>query len=287
MRLRTLPLSLAGIIMGVSLAWNTMIVEADTVVWLVLTTAMLQILSNLSNELGDTLQGTDTANRQGIHYAIQDGMLTIADMKRLIAAAVVLCCVFGTLMIWTSFGTLWDVEPILFLVLGAAAIVAAMRYTLGKNPYGYRGKGDFYVFIFFGLVSTLGAYYMCCHRIEIVVALPAAAIGCFSMGVLNVNNIRDMKTDAATRTTVALKLGLHRARVYQSILIITGWLLLGGYSLLTATTWKEWLYWMMLPLFVLHLKGIWTREDRALDPMLPLLVMSTFALTFCVFLVKL
>ena len=286
MRLRTLPLSLAGVIAGVALASSAVTPETPVVVALVFTTAFLQILSNLSNELGDTLHGTDTDDRQGIHYSIQDGEMTVPQMKRLIAVIAALCCVSGLIMVWCSFGTVFSLRPICLLALGAAAIWSAMHYTLGDNPYGYRGLGDLFVFIFFGLVSVLGAGYVCSHTICLSWLLPAAAFGCWSIAVLNVNNIRDMKTDAATRTTVALRLGLKNARIYQTVLIAAGWLLMPAYSLLTATGWWQWLYFITVPLFALHLRGVWTREDRALDPMLPLLVMTAFitSILFSVFL---
>lgn len=277
MRLRTLPLSLAGIIAGISLASSVRALEIPLVIALVFTTAFLQILSNLSNELGDTLHGTDTDERQGIHYSIQDGEMTIPQMKRLITVIAVLCCLSGGIMVLLSFRTLFAVEPLCLLALGAAAIRAAMHYTLGDNPYGYRGLGDVFVFIFFGLVSVLGAGYVCAHSIDPLWTLPAAAFGCWSIGVLNVNNIRDMKTDAATRTTVALKLGPTRARIYQTALVVAGWGLLLSYIILTADSRTAYLCLITSPLFALHLRGVWTRTDRALDPMLPMLVMSTFA----------
>ena len=276
MRLRTLPLSLAGVIVGVALASSLCEVKIPVVAALVLTTAFLQILSNLSNELGDTLHGTDTSDRQGIHYSIQDGEMTVPQMKRLIVVVAGLCCVCGTAMIFCSFGTLLAIEPVCCLLLGISAIWAAMSYTLGKNPYGYRGLGDIFVFIFFGLVAVLGAGYICSHTIRLLWLLPSAAFGCWSIGVLNVNNIRDMKTDATTRTTVALRLGLRRSRVYQTVLIALGWALMTVYSLHTASEWAHWGYFITLPLYVLHLRGVWTREERALDPMLPMLVMTTF-----------
>jgi len=277
MRLRTLPLSLSGIIVGFGLARCETCVSCGTIVFLLLTTCFLQVLSNLSNELGDTLQGTDTAERQGMHYAVLDGEMTVAELRNLVLCAALCCLVCGAMLIYFSFGTLWGVEPAIFMLLGIAAIVAAMRYTLGHNPYGYRAKGDIFVFLFFGLVSTVGAYYICSHDICLLrPLLPACAIGFFSIGVLNVNNIRDMKTDARTRTTVALKLGLRGARIYQTILIAAGWLCLVAFTFLTA---GSLLYFITLPFFLIHIRGIWVREDSALDPMLPLLVMSTFALS--------
>ena len=277
MRLRTLPLSLSGVLMGIFIAASRQPLSALAVALLIATTVLLQILSNLSNELGDTLQGTDNDDRQGIHYSLQDGTITIPEMKRLIGCVAVGCALCGTGMVWASFGTLLALEPLLLLLLGAGAMAAAMRYTLGPSPYGYRGWGDLFVFIFFGLVAVCGAYYVCTHNLtNLYTLLPASAIGLFSMGVLNVNNIRDMKTDAATRTTVALKLGARRARIYQTILICGGWLLMVLYTLLTAHGWTPWLFVLTLPLYVRHLRGVWRLDGGALDPMLPLLVISTF-----------
>lgn len=280
MRLRTLPLSLSGVVLGIFIAATHGSLSILTVVLLLLTAALLQVLSNLCNELGDVLHGTDTDERQGMHYSIQEGEMTVAQMKRLIAAVAICCAVCGACMVYSSFGTLWDVRPLVLLALGGAAIVAAMRYTLGHNPYGYRGWGDLFVFVFFGLVSVCGGYYVCLHDMtDWLLLLPGSAIGFFSMGVLNVNNIRDMKTDAATRTTVALRLGGRRARVYQTVLIACGWVAMGVYTAVTAEGWTPWLFVLALPLFAKHLLGVWHRDGRDLDPMLPLLVMSTFLFT--------
>lgn len=292
MRLRTLPLSCAGVLLGILLAAADWKVDLLTAVLIVLTTVCLQILSNLSNELGDVLQGTDTAERQGPQYGLNGGGMSVADMKRLIGTFVVLCMVFGVAMTWRAFGTLWELTPIMVLLLGAAAIAGAMKYTLGPNPYGYRAKGDIYVFLFFGLVAVLGSYFVCTQGLGLhwKLLLPATGVGCFSVGVLNVNNIRDMKTDAANRVTVAIKLGLQRARIYQTVLIVLGWACMIAYCLLCWPSWWHWVWVITLPLYIKHLHGVWTLEDRALDPMLPLLVISTFALCllyglgFCAFL---
>ena len=277
MRLRTLPLSLSGIVMGVLLAAADYHVNPWTVLFLALTTVSLQILSNLSNELGDTLHGTDSDDRQGIHYSLQDGDMTVPQMKRLIAVVVAFCCIFGLLMIYFSFGKIFDWHPMTFVFLGAAAIWAAMHYTLGKDPYGYRGLGDLFVFLFFGIATVCGGYFLCAHEFPSwIILLPATAIGCFSVAVLNVNNIRDMKSDAATRVTVAMKLGERRARIYHTALIVLGWVAMLVYCSLRFFSIWHYLFVLTLPLFIIHLRGVWTRKDRALDPMLPLLVMSSF-----------
>ena len=281
MRLRTLPLSTGGVLLGILLATADFRVNVWVAVLIILTTVCLQILSNLSNELGDVLHGTDTADRKGPQYGLNSGVLTIREMKWLIGLFVVLCIVSGTAMTLLSFGTLWDMTSILVLLMGAAAIMGAMKYTLGRNPYGYRGLGDVYVFLFFGLVAVLGGYFVACHTLFWRLLLPAAAVGCFSVGVLNVNNIRDMETDAANRVTMAIRLGEKRAKIYQTILIVLGWILMLTYCQLRMFSWWHYLFVITLPLYILHLRGVWKRTGKALDPMLPLLVISTFL--FCLF----
>ena len=280
MRLRTLPLSLAGVVLGSLLATGDYRVNLAVLPALCLTTICLQILSNLSNELGDVLHGTDNDERQGPLYGLNRGELTVAGMKRLVGLFVVLCCVSGLLMIRISFGTLLSLEAICLMLLGAAAIMGAMKYTLGRNPYGYRGLGDIFVFIFFGIVSVLGAYFVCAHTIPSwLMALPAASIGFFSVGVLNINNIRDMDTDAANRVTVAIRLGVHRSRIYQTILTVLGWVCIAAFFCCRFFDWVHFLFVLTLPLYVIDLKIVWTEEGRALDRALPILVMSTFALS--------
>lgn len=279
LRLRTLPLSLGGVVLGALLAASDFVVSPWVMVLLFLTTVFLQILSNLSNELGDVLNGTDTPDRQGPDYGIAEGGLSVSDMKRLISAIATACALSGCAMIWVSFGTLFSIRSISLLILGALAIIAAMRYTLGPSPYGYRGLGDIAVFIFFGLVSVLGGYYVCAHTIiSPMLILPAAAVGFFSVGVLNVNNIRDMKTDSINRVTVAIKLGLKGSRIYQTVLIALGWILLVCFTAVYKPSPWHYLFLIVFPLHLIHLKGIWSRKEKALDPMLPLLVMSTFLL---------
>ena len=266
--------------LGILLAASDFKVSPWTALLIILTTILLQILSNLSNDLGDVLKGTDTDDRQGPSYGLEEGGLTIEDMKRMIMIVCLLCAVSGIIMIWVSFGTLFCTSSLCLLVLGAAAIAGAMRYTLGKDPYGYRGLGDLFVFIFFGLVSVLGGYFVAAHTIpDWKLVLPASAIGFFSVGVLNVNNIRDMKTDSVNRVTVAIRLGLAGARTYQTMLICLGWILMLLFAAIYKSNPWHFMFIITLPLYIKHLHGVRTRTERALDPMLPLLVISTFLLS--------
>ena len=279
MRLRTLPLSLAGVCLGIMLAAADYRVGGTTIVWIMLTTVCLQILSNISNELGDTLSGVDGAQRVGPQYSLGEGGLTVREMKWFILVTALCCIGSGLMMIKSSFGTLFSLESICLMMLGAAAIGGAVKYTLGRNPYGYRGLGDIFVFTFFGIVSVLGAYFVAAREIPgWVTVLPAVAIGCFSVGVLNVNNIRDMKSDEGLRITTPLRIGERNAKIYQTGLIVAGWACLLAYNLLRFRDPWHYLFFITLPLFVLHLVGVWKRTGKDLDPMLPLLVLSTFAL---------
>ena len=277
MRLRTLPLSLAGVVLGLILALRQHAATPGLIVWLLLTTVCLQILSNLSNELGDYLRGTDGSQREGPQYSLAQGTLDVKDFKRLIAVFAGLCCLFGAAMVWASFGTFLAWQPALMLLLGASAIWAAMHYTLGKNPYGYRGLGDIFVFLFFGLVSVMGAYFVVAHTLDSpLLLLPASAIGCFSVGVLNVNNIRDMESDAEHRVTIPLKIGSRKAKIYQTSLIVTAWICILAFTLASYTSGWNFLYLATLPLYALHLNMVWKRDGKSLDPALPLLVITTF-----------
>lgn len=276
MRLRTLPLSLAGISLGVMLACGEHIIPWYVIVLTLLTTISLQILSNMSNELGDWLSGVDGQGREGPKYGIEGGGLTEDEMRSCIRIMVLVCCILGLGMIRASFGTILRLESECLVALGAAAIWAAMHYTLGNKPYGYRGLGDIFVFLFFGLVPVAGGYFVCSHQIDFSALIPGATIGFFSVGVLNVNNMRDMKSDAGTRVTVPLKLGEHRAKIYHTILISGGWCLMLLYTILFTNGWLPYLYIITLPLYAKHIAGVWKRSGRELDPMLPMLVISTF-----------
>ncbi len=278
-RLRTLPLSLAGIITGIGLAAADYRIGWGTAALVALTAVCLQILSNVSNEYGDYLSGTDGDDRQGPNYS--KGHLAEKDYRGMVAFWAAMSCICGAAMIYSSYGTFLQLEPIMLLLLGAAAVMAAMRYTLGRHPYGYSGHGDIAVFTFFGIVSVLGAYFVVAHEIpSFYLLLPASAIGLFSVGVLNVNNIRDMKTDAATRVTMAIRLGERNARIYQTALILGGWALLLGYVFgCRMFSWWHCLFIAVFPLYAVHIAGVWKHDGRELDRYLPMLVMGTFVLS--------
>ena len=221
MRLRTLPLALASTITGVSLAAYF---GAEN--WLVamltgLTTVLLQVNSNLANDYGDFLRGTDSDDRLGPVRALQSGVLNSAEMKRAIVLFSILSFLSGCFLLYLAPVGIMAKGVLLFA--GVMAIYASIKYTAGSNPYGYRGLGDISVMVFFGILGVLGAFYIQTNTMPWSMILPAIGLGAFSAGVLNINNTRDRVSDIkAGKITLAVKLGAENARRYQVLLMAVG-----------------------------------------------------------------
>ena len=219
-RLRTLPLAISSIMMGSFLAIATNNYSWRVIVLSLVTTLFLQILSNLANDYGDGIKGTDNSNRLGPQRTIQSGEISPKQMRIGIGIFILLSLISGIWLITESFGTNWYLG-ILFLTFGIAAIAAAIKYTVGNSAYGYSGFGDLFVFLFFGLLAVFGTYFLNTHDINWDIILPASSMGLLSAGVLNLNNMRDMKNDASSgKYTLALKLGYQYAKFYHYILVI-------------------------------------------------------------------
>lgn len=272
LRLRTLPLSVSGIILGTGMAWREMGCQPSAVsiqifVLAILTTLSLQILSNLSNELGDALKGTDQEQHEREAYGLQAGKITEGQMKGMIWLFLGFCVVFGILLIYSAFGTLTSCQSLGFLLLGAFAIVGAVKYTLGKHSYGYIGLGDLGVFLFFGLLSTVGGYYLQVQNLTAEIFWCGAAIGLPCVGVLNLNNIRDMQNDRAHgKRTFASLLGERGGRVYQTLLLIV--------CLAIFCVYGHWWVLCIVPVWGWHLWYVWSHAEK-LDKQMPVLMFST------------
>ena len=220
-RLRTLPLAIGSIAMG-SVVANFFHHHSWTITGLALATAiLLQILSNFANDYGDFQRGTDTEHRSD--RALASGSLSLAHMKMGLIVTGILSFVVGLSLIYMAFENL-NIKALIFVLVGLAAIAAAVKYTAGKNAYGYRAYGDAAVFIFFGLVAVLGMYYLQTGQIDYGFyksIYPAAALGLLATGVLNINNIRDIEGDRANgKNTLAVKLGKQKAEYYQLALVV-------------------------------------------------------------------
>jgi len=225
-RLRTLPLSVSGIIVGSAYAYHQGFTDWHILVLALVTTLGLQILSNFANDYGDGIKGTD-ANRIGEKRMVAAGIITSAQMKKAVLITAAITFVLALLLIYTAFGKENFALSLIFILLGIGSIGAAIKYTVGKNAYGYSGFGDLFVFVFFGLVSVVGSNFLFTHFIDWKLFLPATAIGCLSVAVLNLNNMRDIENDGlAEKNTLVVKMGLGNAKKYHYSLVISAIILI-------------------------------------------------------------
>lgn len=290
-RLRTLPLSVSGIIVGTSLAALLGVFDGLIFGLALLSTIGFQVLSNFANDLGDSQKGTDNAQRVGPARAIQSGQLSAAQMKMgmWVVGLISLLCALALIKI--SVPNLSTNAIYFYIVLALACIAAAITYTVGKNAYGYRGLGDIMVFVFFGLVSVIGVFGLYGEGFEWLVLFPAISIGAWSTAVLNLNNLRDIQNDAQMqKRTMVVKLGFERGKLYHVFLVSTGlatWFF--TIYLLALNTYNYYLFVALLPAlgFIVHLKRVLDNQTpAALDPELKKVALLTFfsALLFAILL---
>lgn len=275
-RLRTLPLSVSGILLGTLLAAANGSFHGIPFCLAIATTLSLQILSNLANELGDLKKGTDNEQRLGPIRSIQSGALTLKEFQKTIFLFILLSIGFGTALICTAFGSLFSTSGIIMLFLGTAAVISAIKYTVGKNAYGYRGLGDLFVFLFFGLLSTAGAYFLMAQSITPSLFLPASAIGLLSVGVLNMNNIRDIINDKQCgKRTIPVMIGEKNAKIYHYFLILSALVCMTIYAVSHPHGLGGLLYLLTIFPLAYHLHYVYKHSGKALDSQLKVLSLST------------
>jgi 1,4-dihydroxy-2-naphthoate octaprenyltransferase len=276
MRLRTLPLSLATILTGNFIA---IAIDQWSVLLLILsfcTTIFLQILSNLANDLGDHLKGTDNQNRIGPARSTQSGEISINEMKMGIGIFIFLSLITGILLLY--FSKMDNNGFLFFLGLGILAILAAIFYTIGKRPYGYRAMGDLFVFLFFGIVGVGGSFYLHTGHLFNELFFPAATIGFFSVAVLNMNNMRDHVNDKANnKNTLVVVLGFEKAKWYHTFLILGGIFSVSFFIFRNYYSPQNLIFLLVFPFYILNLIKVWKVTDpKDLDPELKKLALSTF-----------
>lgn len=220
-RPKTLPLAAASIIMGGALAyWDKQFSWQITLLCLI-TTLLLQILSNFANDYGDHQKGSDTTERIGPLRGIQKGMISAAQLKKGLIVVTLASLFSGFLLIAVSYESYVDLLG--FVLLGGLAILAAITYTVGSKPYGYMGLGDISVLLFFGILGVCGTYYLQTHQLNLMILLPALATGLFATAVLNINNLRDIEQDRKVgKNTLAVRLGARNGRIYHCVLLGIG-----------------------------------------------------------------
>ena len=258
-RLRTLPLSISGIILGSALAYSNQFFNTTIFVFALLTTISLQILSNLANDYGDGIKGTDNNNRIGPERAIQSGLISPIQMKYAIITNVLILIVLITTLLYFSFGTNEYLNLLTFFTLGIISIYSAIKYTVGNKAYGYYALGDLFVLLFFGFLSVMGSYYLYAKNLEINIILPSFSIGLLSVAVINLNNMRDLVSDKlSNKITVAGKLGFANSKKYHFLILIS--------SIVFSLLFILFFYYKPLSLIViisyipivLHLKKVYT-----------------------------
>lgn len=272
-RPKTLPLALVSILTGSSLAFSAGHFSLPVALLAFLTATLLQILSNLANDYGDAVKGTDNDERLGPVRAMQSGAVTPKVMKQAIALNIVLTIISGLSLVFYALSSL---ESILaFIGLGVLAIIAAIAYTMGSKPYGYVGLGDISVFIFFGLLGVSGTYFLHTGNLEFGLFLPSLGCGLLAVAVLNINNMRDIENDEACgKRTVAVRLGQQKAKQYHSLLLggalfaFTLYLTLQGKPL-----WISLPFLLSLIMVIKHSKAVWATDKPAqIAPMMPVIV---------------
>ncbi len=242
-RLRTLPLASASVLIGASLADLHHSMDLTITVLCFTTAVALQILSNLANDYGDFSKGTDSENRVGNMRALQSGNITPSQMRVAIVLFVVCSLTSGISLLYLGFEGIFNFQFVTFFIIGLIAITASIKYTVGKNAYGYSGFGDIAVFIFFGPVAIIGTFLLNTHfefnfKNDWMIILPASAVGLLSTAVLNTNNIRDIENDqASNKITIPVKIGLTNARIYHTFLIVIALLFFFIYSFMHNFYW--------------------------------------------------
>lgn len=269
-RPKTLPLALASIFTGSALGYwaNPEGFNGVVMALCLLTTILLQVLSNFANDYGDHQKGSDTEERIGPLRGIQKGGISASELKWGLIVMVLASFISGSLLIGIAYENLSDL--LAFAGLGILAIIAAITYTVGAKPYGYMGLGDISVLVFFGLLGVGGTYYLQTHSIDTAIILPAIGSGLLASAVLNINNLRDIEQDAkAGKNTLAVRLGPHKGRVYHCLLLSIAALCYVIFALSTATSWANYLFLLAFPLLAKHAIFVYrSQEPSALRPIL-------------------
>lgn len=276
-RLRTLPLSLSGIIVGAGLVICN---SPDWIIfWLCIATATgFQVLSNFANDYGDFAKGTDNEDRIGPKRTLQAGLISKKQMQIAMGITALISLILGFYLSYLGTKLMETKFLILFASLGTISVIAAIKYTVGKNAYGYSGFGDIFVFLFFGLVAVLGSSFLINKEINYSFILLAVSIGAFSVGVLNLNNMRDEQNDKANnKNTMVVKMGLVKAKVYHIVLLYFAMTLPLIYSFVNLKSYKQFLFIFAYVFIIKHLIFVLkNKENKKFDPELKKLALSTF-----------
>jgi len=282
-RLRTLPLAFSGIIAGAALAIGEGAFNGYIGVLSLWCTLLFQVISNFANDYGDGLKGTDNDQRLGPKRVLQSGLLTSSQLKRGIVILSVVALFSVLLLLLVSFGMSNWPYFVLFFILGIASIWSAIRYTVGGNAYGYKGFGDLFVFLFFGLVSVLGSKFLYTFHISPSDLLPAVVLGSLSVSVLNLNNLRDHENDRfSNKNTLVVKFGYKWGKIYHLFLLILAFLASLGATYFSFDSYLNFLPLLVfIPLLFHAIKVFKNTSPSLLDPELKKVALLTFLWSIC------
>lgn len=280
-RLRTLPLSISGIVAGTAVAAYQNQFNGWIFALAILTTIGLQVISNFANDYGDGVKGTDNEDRIGPKRALQMGVISPKAMKKAIVLTSIVTFILALLLIFVAFKDANLGYFLFFILLGIAAIGAAIKYTIGKSAYGYNGLGDLFVFIFFGLVSVIGSHFLYTKVFYTPIIFLAISVGLLSVAVLNLNNMRDRVNDKKVgKNTLVVKWGDSKAKKYHNIIIITSILSIVIFTILNGYQISHWIYVVSFAPLIKHLRFVNENEvAQDLDPELKKVALSTFFMT--------
>lgn len=278
-RLRTLPLALSTVSLGTFLAYFDGARNWPVFILALLTTLFLQVLSNLANDYGDSSHGVDNENRVGPKRAVQSGSISAGKMKSAIITFTFLSLLTGIPLVFTGLKEAGIAGKLFFFALGLLAIISAIKYTVGRKPYGYYGYGDLFVFVFFGLAGVMGTHFLITNSIAPEILLPAAAVGFLSVAVLNLNNMRDRENDARSgKNTLVVRLGIKAARIYHLSLISASVICGLIYMIINYHSPFQMVFLVTVPFFWMNVYGVFHHSIPAeLDPYLKRLALTTFA----------
>jgi 1,4-dihydroxy-2-naphthoate octaprenyltransferase len=260
-RLRTLPLAVSNILLGSFLAYNQGKFSIIILLLGLATAVFLQVLSNFANDYGDFINGADEKRISKYERVLQSGKISPKQMRWMLIILTLLTFVTGISLIIFAANALGTIALVVFFGIGILCIIAAITYTIGKKPYGYIGIGDIAVFIFFGIVGVCGIYVLQTRQWDWHVLLPAASFGLLSMGVLNINNIRDLESDRISgKKTLVVRIGLEKAKIYHTWLILIAVILGIVSTLLDFHSAFQLLYLLTIPFFIMNVYRVRSSE---------------------------
>jgi len=275
LRLFSLPLSFSGIVMGGLLANSFGNFSWALFILAIITASALHLICNLANDVGDYQSGNDTAESVGHETMLISGKLSVRDLKLMIGFFTVIAALCGLALIYLAFGTIFEWRALLMIFVGVLSLLAAIFYTIGKKPYGYRAFGDLAVFLFFGLTAVAGTFFLLTKTLPAIILLPSISMGFFVTGVVNLNNIRDIENDRKYRKTIPIFIGEKNAKHYHALLVGLPFILMLYFNLIQQKPLTSYLYLILFPFTLYHILQVYNHKGLALNRAIGCLILIT------------